>query len=148
MRSIFNRNDVEQLTERIRSVRFDSKAKWGSFTGHQMICHLQDTLKYTLGQMEAVKNVSAGPPMFLRKIIGLYIPIPRAKAETAPQMLQTQPENWETDLKSVTDLLALFPESTDKTDWPMHPFFGDLDGKTLARINFRHIDHHLRQFGV
>jgi hypothetical protein len=35
-----------------------------------------------------------------------------------------------------------------KTEGLVHPFFGRLSGDEWGRLIYKHLDHHLRQFGV
>jgi len=148
MKNMFNKDNLSAMKARVEKLSHESTAKWGAFTVHGMICHLQDALKYALGQMEPVTEVVKGPPMFLRKILGLYIPIPKGKIQTTPLMLSTKPKEWNKDVELLLQLLDQFNESAEKAEWPMHPFFGNFNGKEWACLSYRHADHHLSQFGV
>ncbi len=33
-------------------------------------------------------------------------------------------------------------------DWPKHPLFGPLSGEEWGALSWKHLDYHLRQFGV
>ncbi len=148
MKNMFNKENVEQMKARVTQLTHQSTAKWGSFDVHGMVCHLIDALKYALGQVEPVTEISQGPPMFIRKILGLYLPIPKAKIQTTPLMLKTKPKEWDADITELLQLLDAFNDSSAKQEWPLHPFFGYFNGKEWACLSYRHASHHLAQFGV
>ena len=41
-----------------------------------------------------------------------------------------------------------FYGSRNKNAWPKHPMFGEFTPQQTGQMMFKHLDHHLRQFGV
>lgn len=148
MKSMFDKDVVAALKTRVENLKMDAAPQWGSFNVHGMVCHLMDALKYPLGKLEEVKELEKGPPMFLRHLIRLYVPIPKARVQTSPVMLTTSPEEFEKDKALLLELMDRFPAERDRREWPMHMFFGHIGGLGWARITVRHMNHHLKQFGV
>ncbi|MCP5051035.1 MAG: hypothetical protein GY940_27975 [bacterium] len=148
MKTIHNKNDAEEMKARIEKLTHETVAKWGKFDVHGMICHLQDALKYPLGLMDEVTELAKGPPIFMRRIIGLYVPIPKGKVQTSPIMLTTKPEEFDKDKAVLLDLMDRYVETNPEDQWPMHPFFGHLTGTYWGKLSYRHSNHHLTQFGV
>ncbi len=147
MNDIFEEKNIKYLSYRISKLKSSSKPKWGKFNVNKMLCHLQDQLRYATGVFNEEKKLIKGPPVFLRSIVRLYIPWPK-NSPTAPSMLQTKPDEIEKDKLLLFELLEQVREKKEQKDWPFHPFFGTLDGKGWARLIYRHIDYHLKQFGV
>ena len=112
----------------------------------QMVCHLVDQMDYALTHAEEVK-LMGGPPMFIRHLVRLYLPWPKG-APTMKEMLVTEPASLAADVEKVARLMDDFNRGADKTDWPVHPFFGALDAGGWAKLTWRHNDYHLKQFGV
>jgi hypothetical protein len=148
MKSMFNKDDVEAMKARVEKLDFQAPARWGSFNAHGMICHLTDALKYPLGMIKEVKELEKGPPMFIRHLLRLYVPIPKARVQANPVMLTTKPAEWEKDKALLLELIDRFLENRDKEEWPRHSFFGPLKGIDWAKVTVRHMNHHLSQFGV
>ncbi|MCP4220746.1 MAG: DUF1569 domain-containing protein [bacterium] len=148
MKHLQDRKTVDALKMRIEKLTFDTQPLWGKFNAHQMLCHLQDTMEYGLGMAKEAQQLEKGPPMFIRNLIRLYIPMPKGKIKTGAEFLVTQPDNWEKDKAQVIQLMDRFPASANTTQWPMHPFFGHLDAMAWAKVLYRHNDHHFRQFGL
>ena len=149
MKHLFNEVHHEEMKSRIMKLEPGIKAKWGKFNVPGMICHLVDVLEYMLGYKEGKKEIVPGPPMFIRSLVRLYIPFPKGKIQTAPDMLSRQPGDFEKDLQRLIELFDEILTRKDKAQpWPIHPFFGELDGMQWAKLQWRHINHHLTQFGV
>ncbi len=148
MKNMFDKTQTEIMKTRIEKLQSNAAPQWGKFNVHQMICHLQDQMSYALGQKEEDTELAKGPPMFLRNVIRLYLPMPKGKIQTLPAMLTTQPREWENDIEQVIRLIDDFPGNREKDVWPFHPFFGPLTGLDWARLTWRHNNHHLSQFGV
>ncbi|HVG42870.1 MAG TPA: DUF1569 domain-containing protein, partial [Chitinophagaceae bacterium] len=55
-------------------------------------------------------------------------------------------ENEKTRLKNLVHRFSVLGSKLDKV--PQHPFFGKLTADEWANLAYRHLDHHLRQFGV
>jgi hypothetical protein len=147
-RTIFNTGDLDALLERIDRLAPDVKAHWGMMTAHRMICHLTDSLRVCSGEIpaEARKSMLANP--IARWLLAYVVPFPKAKAETAPEMLLTQPADWQADVTAVREQLRGAARRGPTGAWARHPAFGDVSGKLYGVFIYKHFDHHLRQFGV
>lgn len=63
-------------------------------------------------------------------------------------MLTTAPLAWDRDSAALHALIDRFAEKTPSEDWAAHPAFGPLSGREWDVLSWKHLDHHLRQFGV
>jgi hypothetical protein len=69
-------------------------------------------------------------------------------APTAPELLVRAPREWANDIADVQDLLARAGSARTTATWPEHPAFGKLSKRAWGVLIYRHMDHHLRQFGA
>jgi hypothetical protein len=72
----------------------------------------------------------------------------KVSAEMDQQQAGRKPEGLKADreiLIELTNKLGTLPEGHKCLD---HPFFGKMSAKEWATIAHKHMDHHLRQFGV
>jgi hypothetical protein len=135
------------LVERLGRVRPESKAQWGNFDAARMVCHLGDALDSAVGKLEVTPT---GGPWMLRhfpmKHLALYvIPMPKG-AKAAPELLARAPGDFEADRQRVVEgmeRLAAVPGGPG----PEHFLFGPMTVDQWNALNWKHIDHHLRQFG-
>ncbi len=70
---------------------------------------------------------------------------PPGKVRTLPEMLISAPTTWEDDLHACRVLIDRL--ATTSVTVP-HPVFGRLSVDDWGRLSWKHLDHHLRQFGL
>jgi hypothetical protein len=80
----------------------------------------------------------------------LHMPIPWPKGvPTRPEIDQkiggTPPSIWENDCSGLRQWINGF---ADLQNFGLHPTFGKMNRNEWMIWGFRHVDHHLRQFGV
>jgi uncharacterized protein DUF1569 len=134
-----------------RIARLDPKAnpKWGCMTAHQMVCHLNDAFRVGAGEMYA----SPATNLFKRTVVKWIalrsaVPWPRG-LPTRPEIEQgcggTPPSDWAPDCEKLNASILAFAE---RQTFGVHPIFGKMAKRDWHTWGFRHVDHHLRQFGV
>ena len=149
MKSLTDPTIQKQIKQRIEAIRPDAQRRWGRMSASQMICHLEDSFRRTLGEKEATML----PPRKFLKWAALWIPVrwPRG-FKTLPEMDQeiggTRPIQFESDREQLLVLMDRFTCETPVPAFSAHPIFGQMTRKELMRWAYLHIDHHLRQFGV
>jgi len=147
MKTLLDKSAQAEITQRIQTVRPDSPRAWGKMTPNQMICHLADSFRGTMGE----KPVSMRTNLFRSTVMkwgGLYLPLPWPHGlPTMPEMDQhvsgTPPAEFQRDIE---DLLTLIPRFVTGVK-AQHPLFGAMTEWQWARWAYLHMDHHLRQFG-
>jgi hypothetical protein len=85
------------------------------------------------------------PPM--KQLILYYLPFPKG-APTAPELLARKPGEWTVEIGQLRDQLDQFVRRGPAATMRVHPVFGRLSGKAWGTLVYRHMDHHLKQFGV
>jgi hypothetical protein len=133
------------LLRRLHQLQPDSRPKWGRLTAPAMVCHLADACRVGLGDVPA-KRVDTLPRRTLLKWLVVYSPLapPPGKIETAPEMLTSAPTTWAEDVATVERLVERMAATPVAA---AHPFFGPLSRGGWGRLSWKHLDHHLRQFG-
>ncbi len=145
MPTLLNPRDREAILERLHRLQPASTPRWGRLSAPTLLCHLADQLRVGLGDVP-VRRTDTLPRRTIFKWLVVYTPLrpPPGKIETAPEMLATAPTTWENDLAQVEALVGRL--ATTPTAAP-HPFFGPLTHEGWGRLAWKHLDHHLRQFG-
>jgi hypothetical protein len=147
MKSIWQDETRRELSDRVGAVAWDRRAEWGKFSAPKMVCHLADSLKMAMGDLKVVRKrlPIRYPP--LKQFIIYVAPFPKS-APTAPELLVRAPREWANDIADVQDLLARAGSARTTEAWPEHPAFGKLSKRAWGVLIYRHMDHHLRQFGA
>ena len=147
MKSIWQDQSRCELNDRVGRLAWDRRAQWGKFTAPKMVCHLAESLKMAMGDLNVAPKSSPirYPP--LKQLIVYLAPFPKG-VPTAPELLARDPREWANDVADVQSLLARAGSARTTDSWPEHPVFGKLSTRAWGVLIYRHMDHHLRQFGA
>ena len=147
MKSIWDAEARRALDARIGGLAWDRRAEWGKFTAPKMVCHLADSLRMAMGDLTVAPKRLPIRYAPLKQLIVYVAPFPKG-APTAPELLAREPRDWATDVADVQALLVRAGASTRTDGWPDHPAFGRLSRRAWGVLIYRHMDHHLKQFGA
>lgn len=135
------------LVRRVNSLSPGSGRQWGSMTVGQMLVHTTGQLRIGLGELKVQPRrlLMRYPP--LRQLIVYLLPFPRG-VPTAPELKDPEAGDWDADRAALLAAVERFGERGAETEWPEHPAFGFLSRRGWGVIAYRHLAHHLRQFGA
>ena len=150
MKTLFALPVVDEVKSRLRDVRPDSSAQWGKMNAAQAVAHLANSLQMAVGDLRPPR-VFIGRifgPLVRRLALGNDRPMER-NAPTAPALLITDERNLDAERERLYALIDRFHAGgpTRCTTHP-HAFFGTLTPEQWAELMYKHLDHHLRQFGA
>jgi hypothetical protein len=150
MRSLFDDKCRRELLARFEHLRPDAAPLWGRMSAPQMVNHLGDQMRLTLGEAPLRPRKARGPWRYPGlKHVALYVlPWPKDRIRGPREAFVTQPTDWQADLAALEALVARFVTRGPGGEWPAHPFLGPLSGRQWGVFCVRHFDHHLNQFGV
>lgn len=150
MKSLFDPAAASEIVSRIHSLRPETKALWGKMNSAQMFAHNVKTLEYACG-VWGMKQV------FIGKLIGgfmkksFYNDKPYGQGEpTAPQFVMINQQcDFEKEKNALLELVQRFHSGgpANATKHP-HGFFGHFGPEQWGMGVYKHLDHHLKQFGV
>jgi hypothetical protein len=114
-----------------------------------MVCHLNDAFLVAMGD----KFASPATSLFARtvvKFVGLYLPLPWPHGvPTRPELEQGRGGHASGGVGAGSRGLARFIiEFPARRRFGTHPMGGALSRSDWQVWAYRHLDHHLRQFGV
>ncbi len=143
LRDAATRNASIQLLDRHTPT---TRARWGKFDAARMTCHLNDSLAVVLGEIPSHSLNRKTFQHFPLKHLAMYV-VPFPKGFPAPpEMLSTEPATFDVDGQRLFGLLNRRAQ-TRKAAAPEHPLFGPLTTDEWNALQWKHIDHHLKQFG-
>ena len=153
LRTIADPETLDELLSRLARLTPESQRRWGTLTPAELLCHLGDAgdavlrLRVTPGPAPAVK------PSRLLKWLAVWSPVPwpkgaKTRPGSDPKQLGTRPGDFEADRERVVAGLRGMATAEPGTLLPVHFRFGSMSQKDWQRWAYRHMDHHLRQFGL
>ncbi|MBM3773497.1 MAG: DUF1569 domain-containing protein [Acidimicrobiia bacterium] len=132
---------------RIEALTSTATPTWGRMSGDQMLHHVNIVLAEALGEHTAAKNIKGLPEPLVRWAI---INIPWSKgAPTRPDMLIPEGQHYDFAAEKQR-CLSMFDRFVAKgltEPWPRAANFA-MTGKHWSQLQFKHLNHHLEQFGL
>ncbi|WP_026562709.1 DUF1569 domain-containing protein [Bacillus sp. J37] len=149
MKNIFIQLHSEELLNRIDKLSPHSKPQWGKMDVAQMLAHCSAFQDIAMGHSFPARG-------WLGIVIGNFVkpifyndkPLTQ-NMSTIPTILIIDEKEFETEKEKLKDKMITFQNNgPDKCTTHPHPFFGKLTSEQWGKGIYKHLDHHLKQFGV
>ena len=137
----------DQIKQRAAALQPDAVRRFGRMTVDQMLWHVNCGLENALGRFD-VKDHKLPLPYSVVKFLVLNVPWRKGKTPTAREFLAKGQYDFATERAR---LLRLIDEVSSKpldAPWGKSSFMGPMSGRDWSRLQAKHLDHHLSQFGV
>ncbi|HAO46374.1 MAG TPA: DUF1569 domain-containing protein [Ferruginibacter sp.] len=149
MKNLFNKEVYEEIIQRLNAFTASADRQWGKMEAAQMLAHCKAAFSVPLSEKKL-------PRSFIGLTVGwlfkhsLYNDKPwRKNLPTAPAFRITDHRNFEKEKKELTMLVDRFYTlGPGKVGLFPHPLFGSYTSDQWGQAMYKHLDHHLRQFGV
>jgi uncharacterized protein DUF1569 len=149
MKTIFDDSTHAELIERLGRLTPETRNKWGKMQSSQMMEHAARALDMATGR-KPMKQAFIGKAIswiFKKDFLGEK-PF-RRNGPTGPDFKIKDQPDFESTRTRLTELINEFHNLGERgLDGNVHGFFGPLTGKQWGETQYKHLDHHLRQFGV
>ncbi|WP_298532488.1 DUF1569 domain-containing protein [uncultured Algibacter sp.] len=150
MKNIFDSKETDAVIERINKLESTTKPLWGKMSVDQMLAHCNVTYEM------AYEDKHAKPNSFTKFMLKLFVKptvvndkLYKKNSRTAPQFLITDAKNFVEEKARLTDYLKKTQSlGADYFDGRASHSFGDLSINEWNNMFYKHLDHHLSQFGV
>ena len=150
MKSIFSKEETGKLLSRINNLTQSSRPFWGKMTVSQMLAHCN-----VIYEMIYTDNYPK-PNLFKRFLLNIFVkkavvgekPYPK-NGRTSPQFIITNDRDFEKEKQQLISYLIKTQELGENyfNNKENHSF-GRLTKEEWNRMFYKHLDHHLKQFGV
>ena len=150
MKHLYDPAAAAEVKARIASLRPDSPRQWGKMSVAQMLAHCIVSMEGAVGDRRP-KRLLFGRLMgglVKNKAIHGPDPLPR-NSPTDPTFVIVDERDLEQERARLLALVDRFAAGgAQKCTTHPHSFFGRLTPEEWAILMYKHLDHHLRQFGV
>jgi len=146
MKNLWDKNAREEHSERISLLTPEVSPRWGKMTARMMMAHLVDALRMAMGDLEVANKKLPIRFSPLKQLIIYGPPFPK-NSPTAPELLLRQADDWDGECETLRKMMDEFAARPNRK-LPLHPAFGKLSRRSWGALGYKHIDHHLKQFGV
>lgn len=150
MQTLFDHKVHQEILTRIDLLTEKSQPKWGQMNVGQMVKHCQMPLLVASGKMELTEKTGVLKQLLFKLYkSNMYNDRPWPKNLSAPKafkIVDVQVFDTERDLLKIS--VNEFHKKALNMHWPKHPYFGRFSTDQWGKMQYKHLDHHLRQFGV
>lgn len=148
MHSLFEKQATQNILTRLNTLNPSSTAQWGKMNVSQMMAHCSAALEVATGQ-------KFPPRLLLGKILSPFFKQnffnhqPFAKnSPTDKSFIITDNRDFNHEKNKLTALIQQFADGgAEKCTTHPHSFFGKLSPEQWSIGMYKHLDHHLQQFG-
>lgn len=153
MKNLFDPMLVDDTTKRILQLHPESEPQWGSMAVAQTLAHCTSGLEMAMGVIHPKR--ATFPARWIGPLIKPLVfrddkPIHR-NSPSSPELFPAGSAQCDfvSERSRLIAAIASFARQgvAGCSRYP-HPFFGYLDPQQWAILMYKHVDHHLRQFGV
>jgi hypothetical protein len=137
----------DSFKKRVQALTAATKPTWGKMSVDQMLHHVNLSIAESLGEHTAARSIKGLPEWLIRLMI---LKGPWGKgAPTRPDMFIPAGDRFDfaTEQKRLLDMIDRFCAKSPAAEWPRAANFA-MTGTHWCQLQGRHIDHHMRQFGV
>ena len=150
MKNIFDPAVTEEQIRRIRALRADTRPQWGKMNAAQMLAHCSVPYEMVYEQIHPRPNalVRFLLKTFVKKGVVNEKPYPR-NSPTAPAFKITDPRDFQREQER---LIGYLERTRDRGAASFDGYesnsFGPMTVTEWNNLFYKHLDHHLTQFGV
>ncbi len=149
MKNLFEREATDEVLSRIDMLQPACQRQWGKMDVAQMMAHCSAALDMASGRLDL-------PRIFIGRVLAPFIkpiytnekPFSRNNP-TDKKLVVSDQRDFLREQEQLKLKVCQFHEGGEGqcTRHP-HPFFGALTPQEWSRGMYKHLDHHLRQFGA
>ena len=150
MKSLFNAADNRDILARISRLSPDTRPLWGKMNVTQMVAHCQVPMQVALGERKLKRGLIGllFGGMAKRRMVG-EIPFRRNLPTDPNYIIPDDGRDFALEQERLMELVERFAKSGPAgLTKEAHPFFGKMTVEEWDILSWKHLDHHLRQFGV
>ncbi|MBA5630164.1 DUF1569 domain-containing protein [Moheibacter lacus] len=150
MKNIFQGNTTQELIDRVNQLTPETKGHWGKMSVDQMLAHCNVAYDMTFTDKYP-------KPGFLKKfLLKTFIkpgtvgenPYPK-NGRTAPQFIIKDRRDFDLEKQKLVDYLQKTHNlGAEHFEGMESHSFGKLNQQEWSNLFYKHLDHHLTQFGV
>jgi len=149
MKSLFDEATHQELLNRLNKLTPETQPNWGKMNAGQMMRHCQMPLELAVGKTTIPK------PNFFMKLLmksfkkGMYNDKPWKKNMPTPRQFRVENDrDFKHEKSTLIELINGFFNTREQKEREPHPAFGHFTYDQWGQMQYKHLDHHLRQFGV
>lgn len=148
MENLFNPSVRKEIINRIGHLHSDRRPLWGKMNAAQMLAHCQFPLKIGFGDVVAKRSFIGWLFGKIAKKQFMKNTHFKKNLPTDPTFIINDARDLDAERNKLIQLIERFAQGPDSITKQSHPFFGKMTPDEWSILSWKHLDHHLRQFGM
>jgi hypothetical protein len=146
--NLFEPAAAEEILSRMEGIKAATPPSWGKMNAAQMMAHCQAPFKAYFGEIKMKRGlVGILFGKMARKKLFSNKPWPQG-LPTDKRFRVREEKDFEAEKQKLVAYIRQFAEEGYTITASEHPFFGKMSSQEWAVLGYKHLDHHLKQFGV
>jgi hypothetical protein len=154
MHTLLREASRQSVLLRVGKLTPDTPARWGKFDAPRMLAHIVQSMRVMAGEvpMPDEKTPWVVRHFPLKQLLIFVLPFPKGLPTSRVLLARrsveaTSADAWEAEVSELERVLSEIGRKDPSGQWPSHAAFGQLTGREWGVLQYRHLDHHLKQFG-
>jgi len=150
MKNVFDKDDAAEIINRINNLEPNTERLWGKMSVGQMLAHCNVT--YEMVYDNKHKQPGAFKKIILKLLVKSSVVSEKTyckNSRTAPQFIITDNSDFEKEKNRLVEYVKKTQElgASHFENKESHSF-GELSSNEWNNMYYKHLNHHLQQFGV
>lgn len=147
METFFDTSIQEQFQQRLERLTPQMRSQWGKMSPAQMLSHCTAPMLVAVGDLQMKKHpLRFVGTVFKKRLLGEK---PFSKnSPTATEFVRNKDCDFAVEKKKFTDAFRKLAQGPSSVTCFNHGFFGKMTADDWGRLIYKHLDHHLQQFGL
>lgn len=148
--NLFTKEVADNIIERINTLTPSTQAKWGKMSVDQMLAHCNVPYEMVYENKHPKPGFFLGLMLrfFVKKFVTNEVPY-KNDLQTAPAFIIKGTRDFESEKKRLIDfIIKTQQQGEDSFDNKLSHSFGKLSKNEWNTMFYKHINHHLAQFGA
>ena len=148
MHNLFEPTTADEIITRLERIQSSTQPQWGKMNAAQMMAHCQAPFEVYFGEKK-MKRGLVGILFGKMAKKKLFVDKPWPKSlPTAKEFIIKDERNLDAERTKLVNWVRRFSSEGYMVTQTVHPFFGKMSSQEWALLAYKHLDHHLQQFGV
>lgn len=148
-KNLLYKNSAQSIIKRVERLTPNHKNLWGRMNAIEMLMHCNSCNREIFEEKRG--NSKTSLKQYFLRILALYIAPNFTKGIASERKHITKGKVFHTGFEEAKNefiqLITRFPLNQQKLTLT-HPAFGNISTKQWGIAAYKHMDHHLRQFGI
>ncbi len=146
-RTLFDKATQQELQDRLLQLSAGNRPLWGKMNAAQMLAHCTASIQVPLGELKATPSPLRFIGRMLKGMATSDKPMGR-NYPTAPEFVISDHRIFDAEKQRFQEVFMKFAQGPSSITCFEHSFFGKLSSDQWGCLMYKHVDHHLRQFGA